>query len=146
MRFFYRIKSTKNMNIHDEIFKEYPDPTYLVKVRKLNRPLIEVRTEVGQDLVALAVLNQVGGHLKLCLIIVHPMFKNFRLGNNIIRIIINMFIDEFNNADVLYTVCPHQFNTDNYQNLLLRNGFQLSTIKANGDLVYTYAKSVQKSN
>lgn len=142
MEFTYQIKSAKNMNIHDKLFRDYPDPTYLVKIRKLNRPLIELRTKIGQDLAAIAVLNRVNKHLKLCLIIVHPMFKTMKLGYNIIKLIINMFNDDFNDADILYTVCPNQFNTDNYQKLLIKSGFQLSTIKANGDLVYTYAKSV----
>lgn len=142
MELVYKLRSTKNMDIHNKLFKDYPDPTYLVKIRKLNRPLIEIRTKIGEELIAVAVLNRVEKHIKICLLIAHPMFKTLKLGYNIIKLIIGMFNDDFNDADVLYTVCPHQFNTDNYQKLLLKNGFQVTTVKANGDLVYTYAKSV----
>lgn len=140
--FYYQLKSTKNMDIRNELFKNYPDPTYLVKIRKLNRPLIEVRFKLSNELAAIAVLNKFGRHLKLCLIIVHKEYKNRNLGNSIIKVIKDMFLNDFNDVDILYTVCPHQFNTDTYQKLLIKNGFQVTTIKANGDIVYTYAKSI----
>lgn len=142
MQFFYCVKSTKNLDIHNEIFKSYPDPTYLVKIRKLNRPLIEIKSKDTDKILALAVLNKFERHVKICLILKHPSYKLYSFGNKLIKIILDMFNDEFMDADTLYTVCPHQFNTEKYQNLLIKNNFQLSTIKANGDLVYTYAKSI----
>lgn len=145
MKFFYNLTSTKGLDIHSDIFKEYPDPTYIMKLRRINRPMIMIHHEEGL-LAGIAVMKQTGRHLKICLLLVHRRFKNMKLGYNLLRVIRNMFEDDFNDVDILYTTAPHQFNTDRYQELLLKFGFQISTVKANGDLVYTYAKSVQKSN
>ena len=141
VKFHYSLKSTKNYNYNKEIFKSYPDPTYIAKLTKLNRPLLEVVTDTD-ELAALAVMRKHERFMKLCLLIVDVRFRKYDLGNKLIRIVQSIFNDEWNAVDVLYTVCPHQFNTDNYQNILIKNGFQVSTIKANGDIVYTYAKSI----
>lgn len=145
MKFYYQLKSTRSINLDKDIFKSYPDSTYLVKISKLNRPALFVTTEEGQ-LVALVVLSKFGRHLKLCLLLVHGLFREKGIGNQLIQVIKTMFKDDFNDVDILYTVCPNQFNTDAYQILLMKNNFMLTTIKANGDIVYTYAKSVQKSD
>lgn len=141
MTFYYRLTSTKGLDINSDIFKEYPDPTYLMKLRRINRPMLMIHHSEGL-LAGIAVMKQTGRHLKICLLLVHRHFKNMKLGYNLLMIIKSMFDDDFNDVDILYTTVPHQFNTDRYQELLTRFGFQVSTVKANGDLVYTYAKSI----
>lgn len=141
-RFFCQVKSTKGIIVHHEIFRNYPDTTYLVKLRKLNRPIIYFKDIYLDRTIGIAVLDRHGRHQKICLVIVHPEFKQHGLGTQIIKFIQGMFTDDFNDLDVLYTVCPHQFNTDNYQKLLIKNGFQPVTIKSNGDIIYSYAKPV----
>lgn len=140
----YELTSTRNLKLTDNIFKSYPDHTYLTKLTKLNRPAIKVYDE--GKLVGYAVMSKRNRAMKLCLLIVHSNYKRLKLGTKILKIILTIFKDEFNDVDTLYTVCPKQFNTDAYQSLLIKNGFQITTVKANGEIVYSYAKSIQESN
>lgn len=137
----YRLTSTKNLNITRDIFRSYPDTTYLVKLTKLNRPCIQVY-DVDKKLIGILILKKNKRSIKICLLLVHSRYRTSGLGNSLIRLTINALYSDFNDADVLYTVCPHQFKTDAYQDLLIHNNFILSTIRANGDLVYSYAKSI----
>lgn len=138
----YFVKSTRNLDISLDIFRGYPDVTYLVKLSKLNRPCIEVRDE--DKLVGLVVFHKHNRFLKLCLLIVHRNYVGLSksIAESLINLVKDISEDAFNGVDVLYTVCPYQFNTDRYQQRLIKSGFQLTTIKANGDIVYTYAGPV----
>lgn len=136
----YKLTSTRNLPIHKDLFIGYPDITYLVKLTKLNRPCIQVTKD--DELIGLMVLTRYNRYLKISLLLVHPSYKSKNIGNELISMAISTLNDDFSPVDFLYTVCPHQFNTDNYQSLLLKNNFQVSTIKPNGDVVYTYAQPV----
>lgn len=144
MTYMYQLGTTKGFKYFEDLFKGYPDPTYLTKLTKLNRPTIKVYDE--GKLIAFVVLCKRDRAMKLCLMLVHRFYTRQHIGLRLMHIIRSIFNDEFNDVDTLYTVCPHQFNTDAYQQLLIRTGFQVTTVKANGDIVYTYAKSIQESN
>lgn len=141
----FHVKSTRNLDITRDIYSGYPDISYLVKLTKLNRPCIFVN-DSDNKLVGIMVLNRYDRFLKLCLLVVHPRYRRENIAHNLLQIALATLEDEFNAVDILYTVCPHQFNTDNYQKILLKHGFQVTTVKANGDIVYTYEKPIPKCN
>lgn len=134
------IKSTKGFNFNQDIFKNYPDKKYLKKLSKLNRMMIVYMVE---DLVAgVIVLSKKDRFLKINLVLTHKYLRNRKIASALMKVIFNILNDDFSDTDVLYTVCTTKFDTSNYQSFLIKHGFTLSTIKANGELVYTYAKSI----
>ena len=143
--FYLETGSTRNLNTDEFIFNTYEDQNYIKKLRKTNRAVIYARSNYGMCLGAIIISKNLRA-LKINLMIVHKCFRRYKVGNELIKTIISIFNDDFMSADILYTVCPHNLITNEYQELLLKNGFQLTTIKANGDLIYTYAKSIQKSS
>lgn len=137
-----RVTNTRRIKLSRDcdIFESYPDQEYLRKLSRLNRLYIQFFDE--GKLTGVGVCSKKDRFIKINLILVHPRYRREHIATYILKTIINILNDDFCNADALYTVCPTKFNTDKYQNLLLKNNFQLSTIKSNGELVYTYAKSV----
>lgn len=139
-----RVTNTHMLKVKgNDIFKSYPDIDYVYKLCNLNRLLIQYFDE--GKLVGVAVVSKKDRFLKLNLMIVHPKFRRAKIATMMLKVILNFLRDDFCDADTLYTVCPRKFDTNDYQGFLIKNGFQLSTIKANGEAVYTYAKSVQES-
>lgn len=141
MKYRLELKSSKNINIHEEVFNDYSDPMYIKRLTTLNRPAIFALSKYNTPL-GVIVLNKKFRAVKISYICIHPCYRRQHIGYNLIDTIKSMFNDDFADVDVIYTVCPKKINTDNYQKLLLRCGFQVTTIKANGDIVYSYAKSV----
>lgn len=134
------LKSTKGFDFNQDIFKNYPDKKYLKKLSKLNRMMIVYMVE---DLLAgVIVLSKKDRFLKINLVLTHKYLRNRKIASALMRVVFNTLEDDFYDADVLYTVCTTKFDTSNYQSFLIKHGFTLSTIKANGELVYTYAKSI----
>ena len=134
------IKSTKGFDFNQDIFKHYPDKKYLKKLSRLNRMLLVYMVE---DLVAgVIVLSKKDRFLKINLVLTHKYLRNRKIASALMKVVFNILDDDFSDTDVLYTVCTTKFDTKNYQSFLIKHGFTLSTIKANGELVYTYAKSI----
>ena len=134
------LKSTKGFDFNQDIFKNYPDKKYLKKLSKLNRMMIVYMVE---DLVAgVIVLSKKDRFLKINLVLTHKYLRNRKIASALMKVVFNILSDDFSDTDVLYTVCTTKFDTKNYQSFLIKHGFTLSTIKANGELVYTYAKSI----
>lgn len=134
------LKSTKGFDFNQDIFKSYPDKKYLKKLSKLNRMMIVYMVE---DLVAgVIVLSKKDRFLKINLVLTHKYLRNRKIASALMKVVFNILEDDFSDTDVLYTVCTTKFDTKNYQSFLIKHGFTLSTIKANGELVYTYAKSI----
>lgn len=139
----YSIKSTKNIDFTDSLFEDYLDQEYLKKLHKVNRPVIAVTTKEG-ILVGCAILCHKRSAIKINLLIVHKLFRHTGLGKSLLKVIVNFVDDTFCEATTCYTVCPEFMDTTDFQTILLKQGFLLTTIKANGDTVFTYATSVQK--
>ena len=96
-----------------------------------------------EDLVAgVIVLSKKDRFLKINLVLTHKYLRNRKIASVLMKVVFNILEDDFSDTDVLYTVCTTKFDTKNYQSFLIKHGFTLSTIKANGELVYTYAKSI----
>lgn len=134
------LRTTKGFDFTQDIFKGYPDKKYLKKLSKLNRELIVYMVE---DLVAgVIVLSKKDRYLKINLVLTHKYLRNRNIASKLMKIVFNTLNDDFYNADVLYTVCTTKFDTSSYQSFLIKHGFILSTIKANGELVYTYERSI----
>ena len=134
------LKSTKGFDFNQDIFKNYPDKKYLKKLSRLNRMLLVYMVE---DLVAgVIVLSKKDRFLKINLVLTHKYLRNRKIASALMKVVFNILEDDFSDTDVLYTVCTTKFDTKNYQSFLIKHGFTLSTIKANGELVYTYAKSI----
>lgn len=134
------LRTTKGFDFTQDIFKGYPDKKYLKKLSKLNRELIIYMVE---DLVAgVIVLSKKDRYLKINLVLTHKYLRNRKIASTLMKVVFNTLNDDFYNADVLYTVCTTKFDTSSYQSFLIKHGFILSTIKANGELVYTYERSI----
>lgn len=139
-----RVTNTRMLNFKSDIFNDYPDKDYIRKLLKLNRLLIQFFDE--GKLIGILVASKKDKYIKINLVLAHPKYRREHIATHLMRILINILKDDFCDANILYTVCPTKFKTDEYQSLLLKCGFQLSTIKSNGELVYTYAKSIQESS
>ena len=148
MKYTLNATSTRfRMNLNQTIFEDYPDKNYIRKVTELNRCLITLSYNHEPPTVGLIVLSHKNRFLKINLLLVRKEFRCIGNGARLLRFVTDLINDEFIPADVLYTVCPcSKFNCDIYQKLLIKCGFQPITIKSNGDIVYTYEKSIQKSN
>lgn len=134
------LRTTKGFDFTQDIFKGYPDKKYLKKLSKLNRELIIYMVE---DLVAgVIVLSKKDRYIKINLVLTHKYLRNRKIASTLMKVVFNILNDDFYDADVLYTVCTTKFDTSSYQSFLIKHGFILSTIKANGELVYTYERSV----
>ena len=134
------LRTTKGFDFTQDIFKGYPDKKYLKKLSKLNRELIIYMVE---DLVAgVIVLSKKDRYIKINLVLTHKYLRNRNIASTLMKVVFNILNDDFYDADVLYTVCTTKFDTSSYQSFLIKHGFILSTIKANGELVYTYERSV----
>lgn len=145
MKYRLELHSTKNINPDEEIFLTHPDKDYIKNLSKLNRPAIYALSRYGIP-IGVVVLDKKFRAVKINYICVHRCYRNLKIGYNLIKTVLSIFTDEFSPIDVIYTVCPQKIDTTIYQKLLLKLGFQVTTIKANGDIVYTYAKPIQKSN
>ena len=134
------LKSTKGYNFNQSIFKNYPDKQYLKKLRNLNRTLLEYNLE--GTTVGVSVLSKKDNFFKINLMLTHGFIRRRHIASALMKVIFNILNDDFFDANILYTVCTTKFDTSSYQQFLIKHGFVLSTIKANGELVYTYEKSV----
>lgn len=136
-----RVTTTRNINLAaSDMLQKYPDTDYIRKIKRLNRCAIQYFDE--GKLVGFAVLSKKNRFLKLNMLCVHEAYQRKGIASTILKVILEMLFDDFNPTDTLYTVCTTKFNTYNYQSFLVKHGFQLTTIKSNGELVYTYAKSI----
>lgn len=139
----YKLMSTKNINFDSLIFKDYSDKKYLQSLHRLNRPVICVFDKKHNDLlIGCVVLSQYKRVLKICLFTVLDNYRHKHFGSSLMKLVLNYVNDDFSDVDCCYTVCPHNIDTNEYEGFILRHGFSLSTITANGDLVYTYARTV----
>lgn len=139
----YKITSTKNINFDSLIFRDYNDKKYLQSLHKLNRPAVCIYDEKDSKLlIGCAVLSKRSRALKICLLMVLDNYRHKHFGSSLMKYIINFVNDDFSDVDYCYTVCPCNADTNNYEELLLKYGFYVSTIKANGDVIYTYAGSI----
>lgn len=139
----YEISSTKNINFDSLIFREYPDKKYLQSLHRLNRPAVCIYDETySKLLVGCAILSKRSRALKICLLMVLDNYKHKHFGSSLMKYIIDFVNDDFSDVDYCYMVCPKNIDTNEYEGFILRHGFSLSTIKANGDLVYTYARTI----
>lgn len=139
----YKISSTKNINFDSLIFREYADKKYLQSLHKLNRPAVCIYDEkYSKLLIGCAVLSKKSRALKICLLVVLDNYRHKHFGSSPMKYIINFVNDDFSDVDYCYTVCPRNVDTNGYEELLLKHGFYVSTIKANGDVIYTYAGSI----
>lgn len=141
MKYRLELHSTKNINPEEEVFESYPDKEYIKKLSKLNRPAIYALNKYNMP-IGVVVLNKSFRAVKINYIMIHRCYRNIKIGYNLIKTVLSMLNDDFCDVDVIYTVCPQKIDTTAYQKLLLKLGFQVTTIKANGDIVYTYAKSI----
>lgn len=139
----YKISSTKNINFDSLIFREYTDKTYLQSLHRLNRPAVCIYDEKDSKLlIGCAVLSKRSRALKICLLAVLDNYRHKHFGSSLMKYIINFVNDDFSDVDYCYTVCPRNVDTNEYEELLLKHGFYVSTIKANGDVIYTYAGTI----
>lgn len=139
----YKISSTKNINFDSLIFREYPDKKYLQSLHRLNRPAVCIYDEsYSKLLIGCAVLSKRSRALKICLLVVLDNYRHRHFGSSLMKYIIDFVNDDFPDVDYCYTVCPRNVDTNNYEEFLLKHGFYVSTIKANGDVIYTYAGSI----
>lgn len=139
----YKITSTKNINFDSLIFRDYSDKKYLQSLHKLNRPAVCIYDEKDSKLlIGCAVLSKRSRALKICLLMVLDNYRHKHFGSSLMKYIINFVNDDFSDVDYCYTVCPRNADTNEYEELLLKHGFYVSTIKANGDVIYTYAGSI----
>lgn len=139
----YKISSTKNINFDSLIFREYTDKKYLQSLHRLNRPAVCIYdTEYQNVLVGCAVLSKRSRALKICLLVVLDNYRHKHFGSSLMKYIIDFVNDDFSDVGYCYTVCPKNMDTDEYEEFLLKHGFYASTIKANGDVIYTYARPI----
>mgnify|MGYP001050532689 FL=1 len=139
----YKISSTKNINFDSLIFREYPDKKYLQSLHRLNRPAVCIYDESYSELlIGCAVLSKRSRALKICLLVVLDNYRHRHFGSSLMKYIIDFVNDDFSDVDYCYAVCPRNVDTNNYEGFLLKHGFYVSTIKANGDVIYTYAGSI----
>lgn len=139
----YKISSTKNINFDSLIFREYTDKKYLQSLHRLNRPAVCIYdTEYQNVLVGCAILSKRSRTLKICLLMVLDNYRHKHFGSSLMKYIIDFINDDFSDVDYCYTVCPKSIDTNEYEEFLLKHGFYVSTIKANGDVIYTYAGSI----
>lgn len=141
MKYRLELHSTKNINPEEDVFESYPDKEYIKKLSKLNRPAIYALNKYDMP-VGVIVLDKKFRAVKINYIMIHRCYRNMKIGYNLIKTVLSMFNDDFSPVDIIYTVCPQKIDTTIYQKILLKLGFQVTTIKANGDIVYTYAKSI----
>ena len=141
MKYRLELHSTKNINPEEDIFASYLDKEYIKKLSKLNRPAIYALNKYNMP-IGVVVLNKSFRAVKINYIMIHRCYRNIKIGYNLIKTVLSMLNDDFCDVDIIYTVCPQKIDTTAYQQLLLKLGFQVTTIKANGDIVYTYAKSI----
>lgn len=139
----YKLMSTKNINFDSLIFRGYSDKKYLQSLHRLNRPAVCIYDEkYSKLLIGCAVLSKRSRALKICLLVVLDNYRHKHFGSSLMKYIIDFVNDDFSDVDYCYTVCPKNMDTDEYEEFLLKHGFYVSTIKANGDVIYTYAGSV----
>lgn len=139
----YKLMSTKNVNFDSLIFREYADKKYLQSLHRLNRPVICVFDKKHDSLlIGCVVLSQRKRALKICLFTVLDNYRHRHFGSSLMKLVLNYVNDDFSDVDYCYTVCPCNTDTNEYEGFILRHGFSLSTIRANGDLVYTYARTI----
>lgn len=139
----YKLMSTKNINFDSLIFRDYSDKKYLQSLHRLNRPAVCIYDEkYSKLLIGCAVLSKRSRALKICLLVVLDNYRHKHFGSSLMKYIIDFVNDDFSDVDYCYTVCPKNMDTDEYEEFLLKHGFYVSTIKANGDVIYTYAGSV----
>ena len=138
--FEYKILTTKNFNFSLSLFEDYVDKSYLNKLSKLNRPLIAVYRD--NVLIGAIVFSKHGNALKINILCIHPVYRRKGLGTNLLRLVLSFVEDDFCNQVVVYSTISNIQNSCAYQELLLKNGFQIQTVKANGEVIYTYGKSI----
>ena len=139
----YKISSTKNIDFDSLIFREYSDKKYLQSLHRLNRPAVCIYDEsYSKLLIGCVVLSKRSRALKICLLVVLDNYRHRHFGSSLMKYIIDFINDDFFDVDYCYTVCPRNVDTNNYEEFLLKHGFYVSTIKANGDVIYTYAGSI----
>lgn len=139
----YKLMPTKNVNFDSLIFREYTDKKYLQSLHRLNRPAVCIYDEKDSKLlIGCATLSKRSRALKICLLVVLDNYRHKHFGSSLMKYIIDFVNDDFSDVDYCYTVCPCNIDTNEYEGFILRHGFSLSTIRANGDLVYTYARTI----
>lgn len=147
MKFEYKIKSTRNLTTEEcasffsKLFwkNRKLSPKYFVNVSHLNRPLIGVY--LGDTLIACAILKEAGRALKISSIMSTLLLQSSKLTQEILSIIKSIVDDDFSVFDNCYIEIDDTA-PEELVNILIKNGFQLTTIRANGVNIYTYAKSI----
>lgn len=136
---YYKIISSKNLDSDYSMFDDLKDKSLIKKLNKLNRPCI-VAQHNNECYIGCIVFCRKQRAIKINLLYTHPGFRNQGIAKSLLKLVLNFINDDFSDYDVVYSVA----NPDNeiYQELLTKSGFQIQTVKANGELVFTYGKSI----
>lgn len=149
MSLVFELKLSRNINFEDEIFdsirKSYDDfPTWSERMKKLNRPCIVAINEKTKQYECIAILKPCEQHrvLKICTFKVHNKFRHKGLGRALMNSIINIVNDDFAPFDKCYITLFLTTDTSSLPKFLERNNFTLTNLRANGEIVYTYERTV----
>lgn len=140
----FRLTSSKNILTFINQFLTYPDTTHLMQLSKVNRPMLIVAK--NNLVVGCSVFSHKLKKLKIDLFIVNPSFRKLGIGRTMMQIIKNVYHDEILGLETLYTSVPSLKSYFEYQEFLINQGFEITTVKSNGAVIFTYAESIQKSN
>lgn len=149
MSIVFELKLSRDINFEDSIFdsirKSYSDfPTWSERMNKLNRPCLVAYNEEEKEYEAIAILKPCEQHrvLKICTFKVANKYRHKGLGRQLIHWIISIVNDDFQPFDKCYITLFLTKDTYSLPKFLELNNFTLTNIRANGELVYTYERTV----
>ena len=121
------------------MFNDLKDKSLIKKLNKLNMHCI-IAQHNNECYIGCIVFCRKQRAIKINLLYTHPGFRNQGIAKSLLKLVLNFINDDFSDYDVVYSVVNPA--NEIYQELLTKSGFQIQTVKANGELVFTYGKSI----
>lgn len=145
----FEIKLSRSINFDDPIFdsirKNYNNfDTWSKRMNKVNRPCIVLENKNTNEYECIAILKPCESHrvLKICTFKVAEKYRRKHLGSQMIKWIKSIVNDDFQPFDKCYITLFLTSDTAFMPEFLERNEFTLTNIRSNGELVYTYERSI----
>lgn len=145
----YKIEMSSSKNIekvlaHAGRLDLLEENEILERLKKVNRPSFYIYKE-GM-LAGFAIISQKFDVGKLEYIYVFKEWRRKGFANYLMRIIMNIASDELANMRYVYCRVPLKLLTVRLNKLLFKYKFNITAIRPNRDIIYTYEKPVQECN
>lgn len=144
----YEVKSTRNITpdefkmFFSKLFfsnKQFSED-YFVRLMCLNRPTICVY--LGTMLVGCMILKKVKRTLKISAVSSILILQGEHIVKSLLKIAQDFVDNEFSEFDNCYITINPNNTPEQILDILSKLGYQITTVRANGDYIYTYAKSI----